>query len=66
VLIGDFKNEHNHRHRHSALGYHTPAEYAAGCRCTYARWLAGLTESRTHQPDFKPVDSLWGLATVIP
>ena len=29
VVIGDFKEEHNHRHRHSALGYRTPAEYAA-------------------------------------
>ncbi|MGE2736101.1 IS3 family transposase [Mycolicibacterium vaccae] len=34
VVIGDFKDEHNHRHRHSALGYRTPAEYAAVCRCT--------------------------------
>ena len=32
VVIGDFKNEHNHRHRHSALGYRTPAEYAAAYR----------------------------------
>jgi putative transposase len=31
VVIGDFKDEHNHRHRHSALGYRTPAEYAAAC-----------------------------------
>lgn len=35
VVIGDFKTEHNHRHRHSALGYRTPAEYAASCRCTH-------------------------------
>ncbi|WP_411289691.1 MULTISPECIES: IS3 family transposase [Mycobacteriaceae] len=35
VVIGDFKDEHNHRHRHSALGYRTPAEYAAACRCTH-------------------------------
>ena len=35
VVIGDFKREHNHRHRHSALGYRTPAEYAAACRCTH-------------------------------
>jgi putative transposase len=34
VVIGDFKTEHNHRHRHSALGYRTPAEYATSCRCT--------------------------------
>jgi transposase InsO family protein len=35
VVIGDFKAEHNHRHRHSALGYMTPAEYAAACRHTH-------------------------------
>jgi putative transposase len=26
VVIGDFKREHNHRHRQSALGYRTPGE----------------------------------------
>ena len=31
VVIGDF----NHRHRHSALGYRTPAEYAARCSHTH-------------------------------
>jgi putative transposase len=36
VVIGDFKKEHNHRHRNSALAYRTPAEYAARCRCTHA------------------------------
>jgi len=35
VVIGDFKDEHNQRHRHSALGYRTPAEYAAACRCAH-------------------------------
>jgi putative transposase len=35
VVIGDFKHEHNHRHRFLALGYRTPAEYAAACRCTH-------------------------------
>ncbi len=35
VVIRDFKEEHNHRHRHSAMGYRTPAEYAAVCRCTH-------------------------------
>lgn len=35
VVIGDFKDQHNHRHRHWALGYRTPAEYAAACRCTH-------------------------------
>ena len=35
VVIGDFKHEHNTRHRHSALGYLTPAEYAAQCSHTH-------------------------------
>jgi putative transposase len=26
VVISDFKDEHNQSHRHSALGYRTPAE----------------------------------------
>jgi putative transposase len=34
VGIGDFKRDHNRRHRHSALGCLTPAEYAAVCRHT--------------------------------
>jgi putative transposase len=34
VVIGGFKGEHDHRHRHSALGYLTPADYAATCRHT--------------------------------
>jgi hypothetical protein len=33
VAIEDFKDDHNHRHPHSSLGYKTPAEYAA--RCTH-------------------------------
>ncbi|WP_433208807.1 IS3 family transposase [Nocardia sp. CA-107356] len=35
VVIGDFKQDHNRRHRHSALGYLTPAEYAAACTHTH-------------------------------
>jgi putative transposase len=35
VVIGDFKTDHNLRHRHSALGYRTPAEYAAACTHTH-------------------------------
>lgn len=35
VAIGDFKDDHNTRHRHSALGYLTPAEYAAQCSHTH-------------------------------
>ncbi|GAA4642848.1 hypothetical protein GCM10023197_08610 [Gordonia humi] len=39
VVIEDFKDEHNHRHRHSAPGYQTPAEYAA--RCTHRHHPVG-------------------------
>ncbi len=35
VVIGDFKDEHNQRHRHSALGYLTPTEYGAQCTHTH-------------------------------
>src|SRR5690606_20772160 len=38
VVIGDFKTDHNQRHRHSALGYLTPAEYAARCDHTHHGW----------------------------
>lgn len=37
VAIADFKHEHNTGHRHSALGYPTPAEFA-------------LQRAATHQP----------------
>lgn len=35
VVIEDFKDDHNNRHRHSSLGYRTPAEYAAQCAHTH-------------------------------
>ena len=35
VVIEDFKDDHNHRHRHSSLGYLTPSEYAARCCHTH-------------------------------
>jgi putative transposase len=35
VVIEDFKDDHNNRHRHSSLGYLTPAEYAARCSHTH-------------------------------
>jgi transposase InsO family protein len=31
VVITDWKDEYNHHRRHSALGYQTPARYAATC-----------------------------------
>ena len=39
VVIGDFKEDHNLRHRHSSLGYLTPAEY--GAQCTHTHQPAG-------------------------
>ncbi|WP_176224923.1 integrase core domain-containing protein, partial [Rhodococcus sp. 1168] len=35
VVIEDFQDDHNNRHRHSSLGYLTPAEYAAQCTHTH-------------------------------
>ena len=34
VLISDWKHEHNHERRHSALGYQTPITYAKSCTHT--------------------------------
>ena len=31
VIISDWKNEYNHHHRHSPLGYLIPAKYAQQC-----------------------------------
>ncbi len=46
VAIEDFKDDHNHRHRHSALGYQTPAKYAARCSISTCRGLRDrLTDS---------------------
>ncbi len=42
VVIGDFKTDHNLRHRHSALGCRTPAEYAASCTCTHHPVACGI------------------------
>lgn len=42
VVIGDFKTDHNCRHRHSALGYRTPAEYAAACQHTHHPVACGI------------------------
>ncbi|WP_407674975.1 transposase [Nocardia puris] len=42
VVIGDFKDDHNRRHRHSALGYRTPAEHAAACTHTHHPMGCGI------------------------
>lgn len=35
ITITDWKTDYNKRHRHSKLGYLTPAEYATECTCTH-------------------------------
>jgi len=43
VVISDWKHQYNHHRRHSALGYRTPAEYAAACRHTHTPAPASST-----------------------
>jgi transposase InsO family protein len=31
MVITDWKDDYNHRRRHSSLGYQTPAVYAVAC-----------------------------------
>lgn len=35
VVIEDWKEDYNNRHRHSSLAYRTPNEYAASCIHTH-------------------------------
>ena len=35
IALTDWKNSYNKTHRHSRLGYLTPAEYADQCKCTH-------------------------------
>ncbi|MEU5405231.1 integrase core domain-containing protein [Nocardia asteroides] len=46
VVIGDFKADHNLRHRHSALGYLTPSTLRPAATPT-TQWPAGSTEHRS-------------------
>lgn len=61
VVIGDFKTEHNLRHRHSALGYRTPAEYATSCTCTHRPVACETDRTPTERPGLNyRVDTLSG------
>ena len=35
IALTDWKTSYNKTHRHSKLGYLTPDEYAAQCKCTH-------------------------------
>jgi len=50
VAIADFKHDHNSAHRHSALGYLTPAEYAAQCSHTHYPVACEINRNRYQQP----------------
>lgn len=46
VVIEDFKDDHNHRHRHSALGYKTPPSTLPDAPTGTSRWRARSTARR--------------------
>ena len=42
MVIADWKEDHNHRRRHSALGYQAPAQYAINVHPQVKRTGCGL------------------------
>jgi putative transposase len=58
VVISDFKEQHNTRHRHSALGCVIPAECAAACSHRTTPWPTRSTESvtTTTGPRVNPIE----------
>jgi len=51
MVITDWKDDYNHRRRHSSLGYRTPAVYAAACNPpmndSHTEWISSRGPART-------------------
>ena len=47
--------------RHTALGYMTPAEYSASCKCTHTPVVCNINSIWINQPDSKPTLKPGGL-----